>query len=96
MEVLCKMKSFDNLPSLTSRLNLQFGYWLDGSTFNLGFLGVDTFVEELLWPGSLLKMLTTCDGHRISKFSLFLFFIFFSMCFRVSWICMLASVFIGV
>ena len=63
----------DNLPFLTCRLSLRFGHWLDGSTFNLGFLGVDTFVEGLLWPGSLLRMLTTCGGQRISKFPLFLF-----------------------
>ena len=33
----------DNLPFLTCRLSLRFGHWLDGSTFNLGFLGAGTF-----------------------------------------------------
>ena len=53
---------FDNLPSLTSSWNLRFGHFLDVGTFDLGLLGVDNFVEGLLWLGLLMKMLTTFGG----------------------------------
>ena len=82
----------DNLPFLTCRLSLRFGHLLEVSSFDLGFLGVDAFVEGLLWPGLLMKMLVTFGGFVWAAplqcfcfFSLFFpLFSIFSVCFSPS------------
>ena len=101
--MMCYAKTrLDNLPSLTSRLELRFGYWLDeylrsGISGRGGVRWVAAlacarigygFLEVLMTFGSVTPMFF-CSPVEFCVYN-------FCVEFFVCWICMLASVFIGV